>query len=557
MAMLISKFHKIIQSKVVWGAFAVIISVAFVSITVPGSRSRGAARRARMKAERAGRLFGEDVSRHEFSRAYQDVYVGYILMTGRPITVTDEIDKAFRHAAWQRIAMLKKARQLGMEAQPQQIVDKIQSQPLFMNRKTGQFDKAAYNAFVRNYLPRTGMSEKDLEDMFAGQVLIDKVSSIPAQGALAFDDEIKRAFHLYTDTLTVEYATIPRDLAKAPKIDEAAAKAYYEAHKEDFRMPEKVAVDYVQFAVADFTNQVAVTDDMVSRVYEANKERFVKPSADTNAPPEYLPLEEVKGKITKNLREQLARAKATDKADELVASLADVSVTFKDAARKAGLKIHDRTPSFTKTDAVKGVDPTAPFQRDAFTLQQDSNHYYSDPVVGRDFVYVLALRKKYDSFIPSFDVVRDDVFRAAQLAADEEAYQKKAEQIEKAVKAAVKQGKSFADAVAEYKLEVKSTKPFKMTDDLDDEFAQQIKQSVAYVDQGKVADLATVPDGLMLAYVAKRDPGDEATALPAMRAELVDNIQRNKARLLVSAWREDLLKEAHFEDLSSRDKKDS
>ena len=60
------------------------------------------------------------------------------------------------------------------------------------------------------------MDAKSLENMFAEQILIEKVTSIPAQGGLVSEEEIKKAFHLYTDMLTVEYASIPRSLASIP-----------------------------------------------------------------------------------------------------------------------------------------------------------------------------------------------------------------------------------------------------------------------------------------------------------------------------------------------------
>jgi hypothetical protein len=206
--MMISKFHKLIQSKIVWGCFALLISVSFVLISIPGAGTRKASRKSQKAAQLAGRLFGEDVSRVEFGRAYQNIRVTYTLMFGRAIEVTDEIDKAFRKAAWQRIASLKKAQQVGMTVSPEQTVDMIQSQPVFQNQQTGQFDKKIYDAFVNSFLPRVGMGAKDLEIMFAEQVLIEKISSIPAQGGLVSEEEIKKAFHLYTDMLTVEYAAL-------------------------------------------------------------------------------------------------------------------------------------------------------------------------------------------------------------------------------------------------------------------------------------------------------------------------------------------------------------
>ena len=119
MAMMISKFNKIIHNKTVWLVFAIFISIAFVSVY---TGSRGSRQQARMheKAEIAGRLYGENVSRAEFGQAYQRVYVMYSMMTGRAININDEIHGILHHAAWQRLATLRKAHKMGLTATPDQ-----------------------------------------------------------------------------------------------------------------------------------------------------------------------------------------------------------------------------------------------------------------------------------------------------------------------------------------------------------------------------------------------------------------------------------------------------
>jgi hypothetical protein len=265
-------------------------------------------------------------------------------------------------------------------------------------------------------------------------------------------------------------------------------------------------------------------------------------------------LEEVKDEILQLLKMAKARQIAADKADDLVVALANESVTFDQAAEKEGVKIVTGTPPFAATDSVRGVDPSAPFQRAAFALENDASHYYSDPVIGRDFVYVIALIKRQPSFLPSFDVVKEEVFAAAQLAADEEAYLKKSEEIQKAVKAAVDAGSSFSDALAKYDLKPTTTKPFQLTSPLEDPLEKQLAQMAVRYEQGKVTDLVPSTAGNLLAYVQKREPADEATKLLAMRDQLMRNLVQNKESLLVATWREDLLKEAQFEDLMDRPK---
>ncbi|VGO17403.1 Peptidyl-prolyl cis-trans isomerase D [Pontiella desulfatans] len=552
MAMMISKFHKIIQSKVVWGIFAVAICFAFVTVYTGQKASSGSNQQVDPAKEVAGRLWGEEVSRQEYGRAYQHVYVMYSMMMGRALNINDEINEVITRAAWQRIATLKKANQMGLNATPDQVRNMIVRQPLFQNQQTGGYDKNAYNAFVTGFLPRTGLNAKSFEMMMAENVIIEKASSMAAQGALVTDDEVKKAFHLYNDKITVEYAALPQSLAGTPEVSDEDAKAYYDANPEQFRLPEKAIVKYISFDISAYTNQVSVTDEMVANFYEQNKQHFVKPETATNAVPEYKPLEEVKGTIVDLHINGLAGQKAFEAADAVVAQLSDETTTFEQAAEQAGREIVKNTPAFGATDRVKGIDPTAPFAKAAFNLESDKAHYYSDPVVGRKSVYVIALEKKLPAFLPAFDVVKADAIEAARITASEKAYVEKSESVHKDVEAAIKAGTSFADAISKYNMELQTTLPFNATTQLEGDFANEIMGSTVQYDAGTLVDLISTPSDFLMAYVATKELADEEATLPSMRDELAAGIKQQKAAQLAQAWQESLLKEANFEDLTKK-----
>lgn len=553
MAMMISKFHKIIQSKIVWGIFAVAISVAFVTVYTGQKASSANNPRMDPAKEVAGRLWGEDVSRLEYGRAFQNVYVMYSMMMGRALNINEEINEVITRAAWQRLATLRKAREMGLTVTPDQVKDMIQRQPLFQNQQTGGYDKNAYNAFVTGFLPRTGLNAKSFENMMAENVLIEKASSMAAQGALVTDEEIKEAFHLYNDKITVEYAALPRSLAGTPEATEEDAKAYYDRNPEEFRLPEKAIVQYVQFNVSDYTNTVAVTDEMVAAAYENNKQRYLKPTpedAPEDAAPEFQPLEEVRDSIMELYTAELARQKAFEAADTMVAQLSDEGTTFEQVAATAGREIVKSTPAFAATDPVKGIDPTAAFARAAFNLEKDETHYYSDPVVGRDQVYVIALVKKLDAFLPSFENVVSDATEAARITVSEKAYVEKSEAVHAEIKAAITSGTSFADAASKYNMELKTTVPFNASTQLEDEFGREIMGATIQYDAGQLVDLISTPNEFLMAFVASKELADEVATLPAMRDDLAAGIRNEKAARLAQAWQESLLDEAGFEDLS-------
>lgn len=551
MAMMISKFHKLIQSKVVWTAFAILISVAFVTVYT-GSKTSASKQRSENEQQIAGRLFGEDVSRQEYGQAYRSVYVMYTMMAGRMINIDENVHPILSEAAWQRLATLKKARQMGLTVSKEQVVSNIQQQPLFQNQQTGGFDRTIFDSFMTAVLPRMQMTTAGFENLMMENVLIEKAASMATQGALVTDAEVRKTFHLVSDKLTVQYASIPRSLAPAPQVTEDEAKAYFEDYKGRFMMPEKISVRYVQFPVSDYTAGVLVTDDMVAAYYENNKQRYLKPDAEDapeGAAPEYQPLEEVKDSITEMMRNGLAQREAINAADGLVAQLADDSMTFDKAAEQTGLTIIENTPPFALTDTVRGIDPTAPFARAAFTLEDDPSHYYSDPVRGMEFVYVIALDKRLPSFLPGYDVVKDDVLEAAKTAAAEKAYVEMAEIIHSEIESALKAGTSFADAASGQKLNIETTEPFSAATPPDVELGRALVQSTVMFDAGTLVDLIPSTEEFVIAYVAEKQVADEATELPMMRTQLEAGIRNDKASRLAAAWQQSILEEAALEDL--------
>jgi hypothetical protein len=245
----------------------------------------------------------------------------------------------------------------------------------------------------------------------------------------------------------------------------------------------------------------------------------------------------------------LAQREAINAADGLVAQLADESVTFDQAAKTAGLTIIDNTPPFALAETARGVDPTAPFARAAFALEDDPSHYYSDPVIGRDFVYVMALEKRLPAFLPGYDVVKDDVIEAAKTAAVEKAYTQLAENIHSEIEAALKEGTSFADAASKRKLSVETTEPFSAAAPPDVELGQALVQSTVMFDAATLVDLIPTEDEYVIAYVAEKQVADENTELPMMRAQLENGIRNDKASRLANAWQQSILEEAELENL--------
>jgi len=542
--MLITRFHKMIQSKVLWYIILGVIVISFVGFFTPTMRSG-----ARQPTEKsAGELFGKKISQDEYRRAYHNTYIWYILSSGRMIPLTDELTAVLREEAWRRVAVLRTAQAEKILVADKEVVQQMQAMPLF-HSENGAFDINIY----KSILQQLGLTSSQAEELFREQITIYKLMVRPVQAALISPYELEKAYHFYTDRVVLDYIVVPRtQVEKAVTVSKEAAQALFAENPEAFRMPAKVRVSYVEFPVSNFLAQVKLPEDAALQVYNKNIENYRIETTNENATVEYKSFEKVEGEITAQLKLAAARKLAAEKATEFVVDVAPkaegAQPDFAGAAAKDGLKIKT-LPAFGVKDELKGIDATAPFRQAAFGLENDSYSSFSDAVIGKDSVYVLSLEQKYPSFIPTFDAAESDVMKAAREQAVTKALAERAMEIEQAVAKAMSAGADFKTAVESFGLDVHTTPEFDVTTELKDQYADTLPSLCLNVQQGKLCEPAPVKEGVLLACVTSRKATDIAEGLPAVRQELIEGLSRSRAQRLASAWQESLLKEGGFKDL--------
>jgi hypothetical protein len=542
--MLITRFHKMIQSKVLWYIILGVIVISFVGFFTPtmGSRDR------QRKSGPAGELFGKKVSQEEYRNAYQNSYIWYILSSGRMVPMTDELNAALRDEAWQRVAVLRKAQAEKILVADKEVVQQLQAMPLFQ-AQNGAFDANVYKAVLQ----QIGLTPRQAEDLFREQIAIYKLMYRPVQAALISPYELKRAYHLYTDRFVLDYVVVPRaQVEKNVTVSKESAQALFAANPEAFRMPAKVRVSYVEFPVSNFLAKAEIPEDIALQVYNRNIESYRVENTNENAAVEYKPFEQVKGEITKQLQQISARKLAAEKATEFVVDVAPkaegAQPDFAGAAAAHGMKIKTM-PAFGLKDDLKGIDESAPFRQAAFSLENDAYSSFSDAIIGKDTVYVMSLEQRYPSFIPAFDAVEKQAMDAVREQAVVKALAERATEIETAVAAAVASGTAFKAAAAPFGLKVQTTPEFDISTELKDKYANTLVGLCLNIPQGKLCSPAPVEDGVLLAYVTSRKSTDATAGLPAVRQELTDGLARTRAQRLASSWQGALLKEAGFKDL--------
>ena len=548
MAMMISKFHKLIQSRLLWGAFLVIIVFSFViwGMVWPSDLKKAE------QANAAGTLDGATVSHGEFRSAYLNTYLARALALGREVQSTPESDAVLRRLSWQRLATLREANQLGIVAADAELRSAIRSNFAETN---GVFDPARYQAFLQNVIRPLGFSTAQFEQHLREEIQIQKLAHLIGRQATVTPLEIHRTFDTLMDTFAVDYVFVgPADVEADVKVSDEDVRKLFDDDPAAFTIPEKRETSYAAFPVADyFDGKLEVSDDDVQDYYELHIADYTTQETGTNGQPREVvaDLDDVREDIVAALRRQAAFEKADAAAAELAyRALPDREGTvpeFAAEAEKAGRKAQKLAP-FSRFE-VPLEDGGAALAAAAFELAPNSYDRVSSTIAGTENVYVLYLENVLEPRVPAFDEVRDQVREVARQKAVAAALAAKGQAVQEAAAAGIAAGQTFADAVAGAGAKAQSAEPFTgMSGSTStNEIAQTLVQAVVSYNQGEVTEPVPHGDGLIVAYLKARTPADPAT-YDSYQSEIASAIRARRGQGLFRDWQAALLAPERFTD---------
>lgn len=341
--MFIYHFNRMIRSRILWVIFAIVIAVAFLSVDSCHRNPSGG--QDIQSANSAGTIGGEEVSYDEYD------FTKRILEN----TTANLSPAATETQIWAHIAAMRAARDMGITASRQELVDRIVSAPEFQTQ--GVFDRNRYEQMVRNAL---GFSVQTYERMQAEYIILFKLMSTVSAGAtaspMAIDDELAQ----YTDTFSFRVATIA-DTHSREDVDvtDSDIEDYYNRNIANYELPDRVSVRFAALPATNFTNAVTFEDleGDIQDYYESDPSRYTR--RGTNGV-EQLTLEEAHDQIAEELRTREALHIATTNLVALAESLGDASPeNFAWRAKAVGLTTRD-SPLFPyDTGFIPGVEAAA------------------------------------------------------------------------------------------------------------------------------------------------------------------------------------------------------
>ncbi len=252
-------------------AFAVIILsfvIGYTMLTAPSDQkpNRG--------GDIAARVNGDEISYASFQRAYSNLYNLYqSIYQGNFNSVLEKQLNLPKQALQQLIdeaLLIQQAESMGIEVTKQELVDSIARYDAF--QVDGKFNRDRYLEAL-NY---QRMSPEQFEMAQRRQLLTQKVRARLQEGVTVSDDELSSAFHKENDKVDLNFVWLTPALVEAKvKVTDAGLKAFFEKNIEQFRIPEKVSLRYLQFDPARYEDKIApLTDEELQRYYRRNLDRF-------------------------------------------------------------------------------------------------------------------------------------------------------------------------------------------------------------------------------------------------------------------------------------------
>lgn len=551
--MFITKFNRLIRSKILWLIFAVVIVFSFVFWDMSTTGISQAEHQ-----NTAGKLDGESISNKEFREAYAHAYFEALMRFGDRLQMTDSMREALEEMAWRRIATLKQAEKIKLTASDNEIINTIQNDPTFMDQ--GRFVPERYQAFTSQFLPQLGMSVQFYEQHVKQEIILNKLRFMIAQAVWVSPIDVDNSFSQLYDTFVFSYTAISTNTLDQPvEVTDDEALSFFLENKEKYTIPETMSVKYACFPASDYLPEIEIDDTEIADYYDSNIDDYTLTGTNGLSIP--APIEEVSDEIKNLLSMRAAMDAAYDAASEFEIALApdrfQAAPSFEETAIKFNLSV-TTTKVFTLYETLPDIDAGQEFNMAAFELVNRPDEYFSRPVSGQSNIYVLAYNTREDPRIPEFEEVREQAIIDATRAATAKALREKAEDISQTIEDALEEGKTFSDATESLGLEIITTDPFELSSDLEDESEAfySLIEEVLSRNPGELTEPVVVSDEeILLGYLDSREPADRSV-FKSMRADIVRYMKKRRDPLVFSEWETSLISDGRLEQQQAAHEQD-
>lgn len=255
-------------SWVLWLVIAVFILFVFQSFG--GARIGGSA-----PSDAAATVGSYTVTYGEFERSYrqaeenlrraygQQFTPEMARQSGLPMQVLDGLVN-------ERI-MLAEAERMGIRVADQEVRRYILELPVFLDAEGGFVGQETYQQILRS----NGLTVDGFEAGIRQDLISRKVQSVLSQTLFVTDEELEQAYRERVERAKIRFLKLPAArFASEVSLAADEIEAFFEAHSEDYRIPEKRMVDYLLIDPNLLQESMEIADEEVRAYYEQRPDEF-------------------------------------------------------------------------------------------------------------------------------------------------------------------------------------------------------------------------------------------------------------------------------------------
>jgi peptidyl-prolyl cis-trans isomerase D len=137
--------------------------------------------------------------------------------------------------------------------------------------ETGKFSRERY----RQLLQGQGLSPGEFEHQIRSNVLLEQVRTAYSGSGFITDAVAERLLRIREQERHVSQVVLsPESFRARVKVEQAQVEKFYDEHKTEFQIPERVKVEYLMLSLASLEREVAVSDKEIEDSYTQNIARY-------------------------------------------------------------------------------------------------------------------------------------------------------------------------------------------------------------------------------------------------------------------------------------------
>ncbi len=384
---------------------------------------------------------GVEITRNQLAVAYERLHRQLQIQFGAKYVLPLQAEADLKQRALQTLIDIQVLQQASFKQDyrisSRQVDGFLQSIPEF--QVNGEFSIARF----QQALTVTMFSANDFLNMIQTSLLIDQPRLGILLTSFALPSEVENIISLVGQERNIQYVVIPQErFTKQPmNITDAAVKAYYAEHQNEFKTPEQVSINYIVLSLKDLSSTIHPTDDALKSFYNDYSNSFA-------SPPEWQLDELVIPLGAKATDQEIADAK--NKVDAIVKA-ADAGTSFAELAEKYSVTRIDKTKSWVPLNQLP-----VELQKNISSLTKPNQISAPVRIANNGIVIAKVVNYKEPAALP-FEKVKDKVKEAYARQQAEERF---GDLREKLANATYEHPDSLAEAAKELGLVVKTSALF-------------------------------------------------------------------------------------------------